>query len=211
MSNKNLICQSTALKTFRLTKTILDSIYPDPVLKTNPHYNNAAPMRLYDEAKLKAIISSPEVRARIEKHMKRSQSSKAGATKAQETKMKRMRIKLDKAIADIRVEKIDPEEVRKDAIDSYNEYQELVHYGDEHEWHPAHEGSNKAFRDRITVNYIRHNMTEYDNELFETNGMVGKTDFYKEYRNAVLDAIGKAYPKLLNECKRQKNQTKGRS
>lgn len=56
------------------------------------------------------------------------------------------------------------------------------------------ERSSKHILDRLCVNYIRHNLTNY-NEIMGGN----------KPRHEVLMAIAKEYPMLKDECQRQIN------
>ena len=91
----------------------------------------------------------------------------------------------------------DPEHcVRRAAIEAYNE------------WHGNGDGAAKdapaEFLERITVNFIRHNLTAYDRALEEVAGRVGiasavqSKDLLSHRR-----AIGESYPALADECSRQ--------
>src|SRR4249920_1196998 len=91
----------------------------------------------------------------------------------------------------------DPEHwVRRAAIEAYNE------------WHWDGDGTAEdapaEFLERITVNFIRHNLTAYDRALEEVAGRVGiasavqSKDLLSHRR-----AIGESYPALADECSRQ--------
>ena len=86
--------------------------------------------------------------------------------------------------------------VRRAAIEANNE------------WHwdgdGAAEDAPAEFLERITVNFIRHNLTAYDRALEEVAGRVGiasavrSKDLLSHRR-----AIGESYPALADECSRQ--------
>ena len=56
------------------------------------------------------------------------------------------------------------------------------------------------------VNHIRHNLTAYDEELYEMKGKVGIGEAYILYKRKVLEAIAVAYPYLKEEVTRQINR-----
>lgn len=56
---------------------------------------------------------------------------------------------------------------------------------------------------RWCVNYIRHQLTTYDNELYNLIGKIGRDDAYENFKKAVLEKIAEKYPKYADECKRQ--------
>lgn len=70
------------------------------------------------------------------------------------------------------------------------------------EWY-ASERSSPEFLERITVNYLRHELSSYENHLTRVAGQVGAEDAYWRIKEKVLDAIAGAYPHLAAECCRQ--------
>jgi hypothetical protein len=63
--------------------------------------------------------------------------------------------------------------------------------------------SDPSFLERITVNYLRHQLTSYERNLANLFGEKGKHKAVKEIRQKVYTAIAKAYPQLAEECKAQ--------
>jgi hypothetical protein len=63
--------------------------------------------------------------------------------------------------------------------------------------------SDSKFLDRITVNYIRHELTSYEENLYEQFGKVGIEDAIEAIRARVYDAINEKYPELASECDAQ--------
>lgn len=56
---------------------------------------------------------------------------------------------------------------------------------------------------RWVVNYIRHELTDYDEFLYEMRGHEGfHREQYYRYQHAVLSRIGTVYPKYAAECRR---------
>jgi len=60
--------------------------------------------------------------------------------------------------------------------------------------------------DRWTVNYIRHNLTKYD-EMIEKElvDRIGREAGHAVLKSKVLGQIAKAYPHVAFECNRQKD------
>ena len=85
--------------------------------------------------------------------------------------------------------------VRRAAIEAYNE------------WHwdgdGAAEDAPAEFLERITVNFIRHNLTAYDRALEEVAGRVGIASAVQAIRAKIYSAIGESDPALADECSRQ--------
>lgn len=63
---------------------------------------------------------------------------------------------------------------------------------------------DSLFLDRITVNFIRQNLTVYDFLLVQQWDKVGKDYAVEIIRNRIFNLIGKEYPDLAQEAIRQK-------
>jgi hypothetical protein len=98
-----------------------------------------------------------------------------------------------------KIKRLSKKDVFNKSIDSYNNWN-----CDRFDVEPATLNSDKEFLDRITVNYIRHNLTEYDYELYDLFGKVGKQEAVCTVKCIMLDKIGELYPYLVDECLRQK-------
>ena len=85
--------------------------------------------------------------------------------------------------------------VRSKAIDSYNSRNDRYSLVTPHD--------APAFLDRITVNFIRHELTQYDLALWEVTGKTGICEAVMEIRKRVYGAIKEIYPDLSWECERQ--------
>ena len=59
-------------------------------------------------------------------------------------------------------------------------------------------------RERWMVNYIRHELTDYDYYVDQIPEFLKEKIFYIPFHNAVLDKISEKYPSLKEECERQK-------
>lgn len=97
--------------------------------------------------------------------------------------------------------------LQKRAIKSYNEWNLQKSYDRGHyDFDTCDENSNPEFLERITVNYIRHNLTDYDYALYETIGKVGRKDAILLITKKIFDAIATVYPRYSDECARQLNR-----
>jgi hypothetical protein len=161
---------------------------PDATAK-NPHYSSGAPMQLYAVARIKAAEDQPEFASLKVRAAARS----AGAAKGVQTQTKSLMQQIE--AMKISVEVLPPNRVLSEAIGAYNEWSER----DE----PATHKSDSVFLRRITVNYIRHNLTNYDEGLETTVGRVGKSAAKNEIRRRVYSAIAAAYPAYADECEQQ--------
>lgn len=67
----------------------------------------------------------------------------------------------------------------------------------------AHVGMDKEFLDRISVNYLRHNHSNYHEILKKIKGKVGTNDAYLVLRKRIFEEIAQKYEWLRPECERQ--------
>jgi hypothetical protein len=85
--------------------------------------------------------------------------------------------------------------VRRRALNAFNSRTE-----DE----SAYDTSGSGFLDRITVNYVRHELTAYDRQLEDVVGRVGVQEAVRTIRRMVYATIAATYPRLAAECERQR-------
>lgn len=232
MTNSTYITQSTLI-TMGWTKSMISKFMPEPKLVPNPHCKNAAPMKLYVRKEAIDIMDTDEFIAELEKANKRKQSARrAVETKTKKFAEKMAEIgksinitimeddDLIATVLDIKEDEI-YKKIQKhmDYLDrhshdnfcyrSNSEYDSYEEYNEDYE---RTEQELEIFRfhrpndntlNRWCVNYIRHQLTTYDNELYELIGKIGRDDAYEQFKKAVLEKISIAYPKYADECKRQ--------
>jgi hypothetical protein len=175
------------------TQAMIKKLLPEPTLRPNPIYRSASPMKLWEEKVVLECMGTEEFRAEAEKAEKR----KAAVEKGRKTRIKHSQEYLEKICRDISVEVIPDEELRRRTIRAGQDWHEMNdERGDyaEENYHDVDEGTMS----RWVVNFILHNLVGYDEAL---EGFKGKiTVDVMIYRNAVLAAIAKAYPKYKEEC-----------
>lgn len=179
------------LKELGWTDGLIKKHLGDPdKLKRNPVYRSKAPMRLYDVQRVEETERLIDWQALEAKREKRKQA----AQKAVETK----REQLDRYLArvDIKVPKLRPDKLIERACSHYND---RSRDGD----HRAFRNSDVGFLARIAVNYLRHQLTEYEAHLSAIGGKVGAQDAYFAIKRKVLAAIADQYPWLEGECLNQ--------
>lgn len=151
-----------------------------------------APLCLYAVERVVAAEASPDFAAAQAKREAASARSRAVA----ERKRNELLDRIDAMPIIVRVVK-NPE---ARAIESYNQRQiDIGRYENAN----ASKNSDPAFLRRITVNYIRHELTEYDANLDSTFGQIGTDAANARIRNRVLLAIAEAYPALREEALNQ--------
>lgn len=166
---------------------------PDQTAR-NPFSRKAPPMKLYALERVEAIEASPAYREAREASRGRQLAAR---TRALEKK------KAAVAVAESLELRIVPEPwdvMRGKAIDHFNGRLRGKQT-------PVSLKTSTARLDRLTVNYLRHNQTSYEEELKEFKGVVGVGEAYLVVRNRILDLIAATYPALTAECDRQKFET----
>jgi hypothetical protein len=160
-------------------------------LKPNPVYRSAAPMGLWAEARVTAGEADPVFAQR------QAAASKRSAASARVAAHKREELLAKVASVPVRVPLMDRERLIREACASYNEFH--AEYAD----FMATPGSDPEFLDRITVNYLRHELSSYEAELAALFGKTGRAEATAVIRRRVYRAIANAYPELATECGRQ--------
>lgn len=147
------------------------------------------PLALYAIARIEQTEASADFAQAQEGIAKR----KIAAAKAVTTKTEKLMAAIE--AMPITVERRSLADVKRQAIDSYNRRSR----GDS----SASNADDPGFLERITVNFIRHELTEYDVALWEVTGKTGIGRAVAEIRRRVYLAIAQAYPALSAECHRQ--------
>ena len=184
------------LKARGWTPALITTFLGEPdLLRDNPHYRSAAPMRLYALARVEEVEATEAYRQAVAA----SASRRQGARQAAQTK----RAQLLKAVEQLQilVPVYAPAQLVAEACAHYNWLKEERYW---QEWSaPATPQSHPDFLRRIQVNFIRHALTSYETQLEEVYGKVGVREAYRQINAKVYAAIAAAYPALADECQRQ--------
>lgn len=194
MEEEKLVTQSTVLS-MGFTKSMIAKLLPAPTLKQNPHYKSSAPMKLWKEADVLAAMDTDAFREAAAKAERR----KAAASKGIDTKRKNAEVLADELISAIRVQRVELPELERLALDAQQKWYNFRGRG-------GIEFPNREDVDRWMVNYIRHELCEYDDSLytlFRPGRMANKDMLYPKIKNETLAKIAQVYPELAEECKKQ--------
>jgi hypothetical protein len=172
----------------------------------NPYFRSAAPMRLYRLARVEACEQTPAWIAAHEKTRQRQVRAHAVAQRKRDATFAAV-----EALT-IHVQQMDHEALIHAACQHYNWHQEDVEDGwaargrddDRLYVKRASPDDTPAFLERITVNYLRHQGTAYEDELERLYGTVGADAARMRVKERVLEAIAAHYPHLASECERQR-------
>ena len=186
----------TTVKGMGFTDKLIRDLLPEPELKQNPHYKCASPMKLWEKSVVeKAMQTEIFINAQAQR-----QKRKESAQKAVKTKTDNLIAQILKDIENISVKRLNMGDLHKRTLEAKQDYYDWRYY--DTYYHDAYEADEET-QDRWMVNYIRHNLTSYDEELWNMSGKTGKGKAYLIYFEAVLHKIAEIYPELKDECESQ--------
>lgn len=175
------------------TRTMVDALLVGPdATKPNPYSKRAVPMRLYARVRVEAAEKDPQWQ-RLKQKADRRRLTVAKGIHAKRTSI----LKFAETVS-IRIPRLAT--ARHQAVDHYNNL--WWSRGRDDKW--ASLDAHPAFLDRITVNFLRHATSRYEQLLETIYGKVGVAEARRRIRHRVLDGIAKVYPELAAECERQK-------
>ncbi|MBK8475505.1 MAG: hypothetical protein IPL39_04125 [Opitutaceae bacterium] len=174
----------TALKARKWTDAMIRDLLGNPDSVGSIWVPGAGTQKIFQYAL--ARVETAEASSAFANLLKRSQKRKAAAQCAVTTKEYRLREWVESLR--IAVPKLDQHTLAAQAL-----------YGTQ-----CLDSNNiTEYQARRLVNYMRHEMTDYDELLDATFGMTGTAIAKLEIRWKVLQAIAGAYPELASECERQ--------
>ena len=159
--------------------------------RPNPYYSSSGGlMRLYLISRVKAIERTLEWQEWLIESYQRKRSAARGVTTKERKLLNYVaRIK-------IKVPIMTPEDLVNRAIAHYNDL-----------WCDTEKRANASgspeFLARIQVNYLRHELTRYEQHLDKIAGKTGAHEARTDLRFKIYGAIGRAYRHLTAECDRQ--------
>lgn len=153
---------------------------------------------------LKCIVEKVELKDSFKSDLEKSQIRSARMIGVQETRRAKNIEMLEEHLDSIKVEVIKDSQLIRDTIESKREYYldtGQFGYGSDLD---ARFVDNDTLS-RWAVNYIRHNLTDYDAYLEDVIfGRTGSQEMYVMLKEDILDKIAAAYPKYKKACNKQK-------
>ncbi len=177
------------------TKSMIQKLLPEPELRRNPVYRSASPMKVWKKSVVEDVMQTEEFARLCEKAKRRSKSALKAVEKKRENLMKDTMQKLQTMSV-----KILPEDELIER--TLEEKQEWYAFHDDFEIIRVETIAVEVL-ERWIVNFIRHNLVEYDESLYELRGRVGKSETYIAFKIGILSKIAEAYPQHADECERQ--------
>lgn len=171
----------------RWSQSLIDKYFPIcSEEKPNPQYKRGSPMQLYDISEVRNIESKEAFKADLKKVQKRKVAALERAMR------KREELMLYANGVQIKIPTIEKDELIQRACNYYNRWNDwrLYKYGDFVRATPL---SDESFLKRITINYLRHHCTHYDDELQKFLKKVGKQAAHDILQQRINDAIMQKY------------------
>ena len=170
--------------TQRWSKRLIKMFFPKcSVEKSNPYYRCSSPMQLYELSKVEAIEKTDAFQKEHEKVLARKKVAKACTNKKRDEI-----IKYAKEIH-ISIPDMEKERLINRACSNYNWWHSL----DKYHYCYATPTSDEEFLKRITINFIRHQCTCYENELYKMYGKVGVQEAHDILQERINEAIKQKY------------------
>ena len=185
---KQFITKTDLISIRKWTERLIKKYMPVPdEIRNNPHYGRASEMKLYKISRVESIEKNEHFLIDFQKTILRRKSS----AKMVETKKDNLLIQISEF--PISVEIIPRNELVPLVIDDYNDrnyYKDYLTLRD----------LDQSTLERLTVNYIRHQLTSYDQCLGLIFSKVGKKEGYRLLRERIYNCISESYPELTREC-----------
>ena len=185
---KQFITKTDLISVRKWTDRLIKKYMPVPdEIRNNPHYGRASEMKLYKISRVESIEKNEQFLIDFQKTMLRRKSSE----KMVATKKDNLFIQISEL--PISVEIIPRNELIPLVIDAYNDrnyYKDYLTLRD----------LDQSTLERLTVNYIRHQLTSYDQCLGLIFSRVGKKEGYRLLKERIYKCISESYPELTGEC-----------
>lgn len=198
-NNDDIMITQSKVIALGWTISMIKKLLPEPKLAENTLYKNGPPLKLWKEKTVLAAMNTQEYKDLWEKANKRSKKGKEIAKKKAKQfsdEMIEIAKKLNVIVVDLDIllEMVHEEKINVDPV--YTLYNENLEFSQ----------IPKEVIDRWLVNFVRHNLVEYDKNLDLLYNKIGRNNAYIQYKTVVLNKIAVAYPILKEECERQINR-----
>jgi hypothetical protein len=189
--NKEYFCKSELLERGWTLTGITKFLKFHDLEKINPKFKNASSLKLFKIERVKQIEETDKFKIWLEENKKKKISSEK-AVKTKETKLLELINSIKINVLEIPL---------KNAI--YNAIDDYYSFNIERDRDVYVDKNDIEFINRITVNWIRHKMTEYDDSLLIIFNKTGKNKAYQIINQKIYFEISSVYPELKDECNRQ--------
>lgn len=189
-------CTAIELRERGWTPALIKKYLGKPDTSTrNTTYRSAPDIKMYSWIRVEECEQSEEWQCEI--------AALRARTDAAKSQQKRKKLLEQVEEMQVVVSHLSPRELVPRAIVAYNEYHQerMWQYG--YQYAPAHAGCDKRFLQRIAVNYIRHELTHYDEVIERLSQAPAMAQARNAIRRRIYYEIIKVYPQYTDECLRQ--------
>ena len=190
----------TELKTRGWTASIIKKLVTITPIEFKGLYRKQ-PQKCYPKEYIESLEQSDQFTELKNKATNRQKTMKAIADKKRAENI----AKFTKQVDQVKVPVLTSDELKKRTIESkqdWYDYQSCIRDNFNDRIDADHLPNSVLFR--WEVNFIRHELTKYENVLARIYRQVGTREIYPIIKNHILDKIANAYPWLSDECQKQK-------
>lgn len=153
----------TKVKQMGFSDKLISLLLPEPELVDNPYYKSAAPMKLWNKKDVEEAMKRDEYINYQEKRKKR----KTAAEKAVQTKKTNLLSAIQEESDKIMIKIIPFDTLKSKAIQAKQEWYNQHYDPLSDEFRKSAYNADEDTINRWSVNYLRHRMTSYDEQLFK--------------------------------------------
>lgn len=176
------------------TKKLIEEHLHEPLLKDNPHYRMGPKMKLYLAKDVEKFMKTDIFLNYQESRKNRVNAAINNANKRREENHRY----IDDEISKITVKRVSLDELERLTIEAKVDW--LLCTRDD--FYGFDDLSDETLS-RWMINYIRHNLTNYDEILDNIKGKFGVEEAYIKYKKILMLKIKEVYPELFIETKEQ--------
>lgn len=176
------------------TKKLIEEHLHEPLLKDNPHYRMGPKMKLYLAKDVEKFMKTDIFLNYQESIKNRVNAAIKNANKRREENYRY----IDDEISKIIVKRVSLDELERLTLEAKLDW--LLWTRDD--FYGFDDLSDETLA-RWMINYIRHNLTNYDKILDNIKGKFGVEEAYIKYKKILMLKIKEVYPELFIETKEQ--------
>lgn len=169
----------------RWSNSLIEKYFPQcSEERVNPHHKRGSPMQLYDIGEVRHIESGDDFKADYEKVLKRKNVA------LERAKNKREELMMYANGVQIVIPDFEKNKLIQKACEDYN-WRLILNSKDD--YCMATPSSSELFLKRITINYLRHQCTCYEEELRKFHKKVGVQEAHDILQQRINEAIKQKY------------------
>lgn len=173
--------------------------------RPNPRFRSSATMKLFQQERVIALEHSDDYQSAKEKTEKRRTAARNVAAGKRQQLLERIEQ------TPIEMPNLSRQKLLKKACRHYNERMRERQRRTDFDFKDATADSDQDFLCRISVNFLRHELTPYEEHISSLYGRIGRQQAYLLLKCRILAAIAEKYPWLSQECDKQTSRAEEES